>query len=198
MPCAICACHACRSRQVHLHRPALQHRQPRLHLQRPLRRQGRRYRHSKWLEFMYRRLELAKELLTEDGVIFVSIDDNEVFTLGYSWNRYSGRRTSLATCIWQKALLARKNRGAIFGDAHEYLLAIRLILHDSRNNEDVSRLGEKQRTLFKNPGQGPAWILVISIDLSAITPEKGTEPTRCTKLSAPSGIPHPPPDATGH
>ena len=40
------------------------------------------YRHSKWLEFMFRRLELAKELLTEDGVIFVSIDDNEVFHLG--------------------------------------------------------------------------------------------------------------------
>ena len=39
------------------------------------------YKHSKWMEFMYRRLELAKELLAEDGVIFVSIDDGELCPL---------------------------------------------------------------------------------------------------------------------
>jgi hypothetical protein len=48
------------------------------------------YKHSKWLEFMYRRLELAKELLAEDGVIFVSIDDNEVFNIGLLMNRVFG------------------------------------------------------------------------------------------------------------
>ncbi|MDG4597744.1 MAG: site-specific DNA-methyltransferase, partial [Candidatus Contendobacter sp.] len=60
------------------------------------------YKHSKWLEFMYRRLELAKELLAEDGVIFVSIDDNEVFNLGLLMSRVFGERNHIATVIWQK------------------------------------------------------------------------------------------------
>ncbi|MBP8804736.1 MAG: site-specific DNA-methyltransferase, partial [Pseudoxanthomonas sp.] len=46
-----------------------------------------RFRHSLWLEFMYRRLVLAKELLADDGVIFVSIDDNELFRLGMLMDR---------------------------------------------------------------------------------------------------------------
>ncbi len=50
-----------------------------------------RFRHSLWLEFMYRRLQLAKELLADDGVIFVSIDDNEVFRLGMLMDRVLAR-----------------------------------------------------------------------------------------------------------
>src|SRR5690606_8308638 len=46
-----------------------------------------RFRHSLWLEFMYRRLQLAKDLLADDGVIFVSIDDNELFRLGMLMDR---------------------------------------------------------------------------------------------------------------
>lgn len=46
-----------------------------------------RFRHSLRLEFMYRRLVLAKELLADDGVIFVSIDDNELFRLGMLMDR---------------------------------------------------------------------------------------------------------------
>jgi len=60
------------------------------------------YRHSKWLEFMFRRLELAKELLTEDGVMFVSIDDNEVFHLGLLMEQVFGAANFIANVIWQK------------------------------------------------------------------------------------------------
>ncbi len=79
------------------------------------------YRHSKWLEFMYRRLELAKELLAEDGVIFVSIDDNEVFNLGLLMNRVFGERNHIATVIWQK-VYSPKNTAQHFSDDHEYVL----------------------------------------------------------------------------
>jgi adenine-specific DNA-methyltransferase len=79
-----------------------------------------RFRHSLWLEFMYRRLMLARELLAEDGVIFVSIDDNEMFRLGMLMDRVFGDGNHVATCIWQKRY-SRENREAI-GDAHEYLL----------------------------------------------------------------------------
>ena len=58
------------------------------------------YRHSKWLEFMYRRLTLARDLLAEDGVIFVSIDDNEMLHLGLLMNQVFGENNFVADFIW--------------------------------------------------------------------------------------------------
>jgi len=79
------------------------------------------YRHSKWLEFMYRRLQLARELLAEDGVIFVSIDDNEVFNLAPLMNQVFGELNFIATVIWQK-VFSPKNTAMHFSDDHEYVL----------------------------------------------------------------------------
>ncbi|HOW74935.1 MAG TPA: site-specific DNA-methyltransferase [Candidatus Competibacteraceae bacterium] len=79
------------------------------------------YKHSKWLEFMYRRLELAKELLAEDGVIFVSIDDNEVFNLGLLMNRVFGENNFIADCIWQKRYSSSNDHKTI-APMHEYIL----------------------------------------------------------------------------
>ena len=59
-----------------------------------------RFRHSLWLEFMYQRLLLAKELLADDGVIFVSIDDNELFRLGMLMDRVFGEDNFIANVIW--------------------------------------------------------------------------------------------------
>lgn len=59
-----------------------------------------RFRHSLWLEFMYRRLVLAKELLTDDGVIFVSIDDNELFRLGMLMDRIFGEKNFIECFSW--------------------------------------------------------------------------------------------------
>ncbi len=78
------------------------------------------YRHSKWLEFMFRRLELAKELLTEDGVIFVSIDDNEVFHLGLLMEQVFGEKNCLAKLIWQTD--GNFDNQARFKVCHEYVL----------------------------------------------------------------------------
>ncbi|NJM10934.1 MAG: site-specific DNA-methyltransferase [Synechococcaceae cyanobacterium SM1_2_3] len=79
------------------------------------------YRHSKWLEFMYRRLVLAKQLLAEDGVIFVSIDDNEVFNLGLLMNRVFGESNFIASCIWQKRYSSSNDHKTI-APMHEYIL----------------------------------------------------------------------------
>ncbi len=78
------------------------------------------YRHSKWLEFIYRRLQLAKDLLTEDGVIFVSIDDNEVFNLGLLMNQVFGEGNWLSTMIWKKSYGGGAKAKHIFG-LHEYV-----------------------------------------------------------------------------
>jgi len=60
------------------------------------------WRHSKWLNFMNKRLELAKELLTEKGVIFISIDDNEVAQLKLLCDKVFGEECSLNPIIWHK------------------------------------------------------------------------------------------------
>ncbi|HET6545227.1 MAG TPA: site-specific DNA-methyltransferase, partial [Rhodanobacteraceae bacterium] len=62
-----------------------------------------RFRHSLWLEFMYRRLTLARDLLAEDGMIFVSIDDNEMFRLGMLMDRVFGEDNWVETLIWKKS-----------------------------------------------------------------------------------------------
>jgi len=59
--------------------------------------------HSMWLEFMFQRLSLARDLLAQDGAIFVSIDDNEIFHLGMLMNEVFGEGNFVANVIWQKA-----------------------------------------------------------------------------------------------
>ena len=59
-----------------------------------------RYRHSIWLDFMFHRLRLARDLLAPDGAIFVSIDDHELFNMGLLMNQVFGENAFVATCIW--------------------------------------------------------------------------------------------------
>jgi adenine-specific DNA-methyltransferase len=80
-----------------------------------------RFRHSLWLEFMYRRLVLARELLADDGVIFVSIDDNELFRLGMLMDRVFGESNFVAQFIWRKVDSPNDNKVAVTPD-HEYLM----------------------------------------------------------------------------
>lgn len=76
--------------------------------------------HSQWLSMMYPRLVLLRELLAEDGSIWVSIDDSEGAYLRVLMDEVFGRNCFIATNVWQKRY-SRENREAI-GDVHEYLL----------------------------------------------------------------------------
>ena len=147
------------------------------------------YRHSKWLEFMYRRLELAKELLAEDGVIFVSIDDNEVFNLGLLMNRVFGEVNHVATCVWQKRY-SRENREAI-GDAHEYLLLYAINLDVFKERRNKLPLEAKQLALYKNPNNDPKGVWQ-SVSLTA----QGFRPNQMYEIVAPNGNRHRPPEGT--
>jgi len=98
------------------------------------------YRHSKWLEFMYRRLELAKELLSEDGVIFASIDDNEVLHLGLLMEQVFGSANRLACAPWLAEPSGGKEKMGLRG-GHEYLL----IFH----NGDSSCITKEERSTGK-------------------------------------------------
>jgi adenine-specific DNA-methyltransferase len=74
--------------------------------------------HSKWLNMMYPRLFLARNLLREDGVIFVSIDDHEVHNLRLLMNEVFGEENFVAELVWEKG---RKNDAKFFSVGHEYL-----------------------------------------------------------------------------
>ncbi|MBZ0097392.1 MAG: site-specific DNA-methyltransferase [Sulfuricella sp.] len=77
--------------------------------------------HSKWLNMMYPRLFLARNLLRDDGVIFVSIDDNEVHNLRMLMNEVFGEENFVAQAVWQKKTGAgAHSKGFIV--LHEYVL----------------------------------------------------------------------------
>jgi len=77
--------------------------------------------HTKWLNMMFPRLYLARNLLREDGVIFISIDDNEVENLRRMCDEIFGEENFVASVIWQK----RTSPDSRFnlGSAHDYILA---------------------------------------------------------------------------
>lgn len=77
--------------------------------------------HSRWLSMMYPRLFLSRNLLKDDGVIFVSIDDNEVNNLRALMNEVFGEENFIASVIWQK-VYSPKNSAQHFSDDHEYIL----------------------------------------------------------------------------
>lgn len=77
------------------------------------------YRHSKWLSFMSRRLKIAKSLLTDKGIIFISIDDNEQANLKILCDEIFGNSNCLANLIWD---LGTGTSAGHFTRAHEYVL----------------------------------------------------------------------------
>jgi adenine-specific DNA-methyltransferase len=109
--------------------------------------------HSGWLSMMYPRLFLARQLLREDGVICVSIDDNEVHHLRMIMNEIFGEENFLASVIWQKRY-SRENR-EIIGDAHDYILVYAKTNEESRKAIAKLPLGDKQLSVYRNPNNDP-------------------------------------------
>ena len=77
--------------------------------------------HSNWLNMMYPRLRLARNLLSDDGVIFMSIDDNEVENLKKIGNEIFGEDNFISNIIWQKKY-APQNDAKWFTDNHDHIL----------------------------------------------------------------------------
>ena len=75
--------------------------------------------HTDWLNMLYPRLKIAKNLLAEDGAIFISIDENEVNTLKNICDEIFGRSNFIAELIWAAG---RKNDSKYISVSHEYIL----------------------------------------------------------------------------
>jgi adenine-specific DNA-methyltransferase len=77
--------------------------------------------HTDWLNMMYPRLRLARNLLSDDGAIFISIDDNEIDNLKKVGNEVFGEDNFIASIIWKRKR-GRDNSAKWFSKSHEYLL----------------------------------------------------------------------------
>ena len=111
------------------------------------------YRHSKWLSFMSKRLRIAKRLLSDRGVIFISIDDNEQANLKLLCDEVFGERNFVAQAMWHKNY-ASANDSKTFSSVLDYLLVYRKTDKFLRN---LLPRTEKQNHLYKydsNDGKG--------------------------------------------
>lgn len=105
--------------------------------------------HSQWLAMIYPRLVLLRELLAEDGSIWVSIDDNEGHYLKVVMDEVFGRGSFVASPVWQKRY-SRENREAI-GDVHEYLLVYSPSPEAFKQRRNRLPLDEQQAKIYRNP-----------------------------------------------
>ncbi len=109
-------------------------------------------RHDKWCCMMYPRLQLLKELLCDDGAIFISIDDNEVHHLRMMMDEIFGENNFIATIIWQKKY-SRTNDADYLSDNHDHILLY------AKNKPLWKPRGlartEEQLKVFKNPDNHP-------------------------------------------
>ncbi|MDR0610253.1 MAG: site-specific DNA-methyltransferase [Planctomycetaceae bacterium] len=111
--------------------------------------------HTKWLSMIYPRLELLRELLTEDGSIWISIDDDEGHYLKVICDEIFGRKNFVNTVIWQKKH-TRANDAKWFSDNHD------LILCFTKNKEvwrpNLLQRNESSLTNYTNPDNDPRGI----------------------------------------
>ena len=77
--------------------------------------------HSDWCSMIYSRLMLARNLLTDDGVIFISIDDNEVENLKKICDEVFGGQNFVAQLVWERAF-SPKNDARFISNSHDYVL----------------------------------------------------------------------------
>ena len=122
--------------------------------------------HSIWLGLMRDRLEILRRLLSDDGSLWITIDDNEAHYLKVLCDEVFGRANYIASAIWQKTMSV-KNSTRHFSIDHDYVLVYARDAQQWEPNQVAA--SAKQRASYKNPDDDPrgAW---QSISLSARNP----------------------------
>ena len=121
--------------------------------------------HTDWLNMLYPRLKLAKDLLSDDGVIFISIDDNEQENLKKCCDEVFGSQNFVAQLVWERAF-SPKNDARFVSNSHDYVLMYAKII----DKFVIGRLPrtEEANARYKNPDNDPRgpW---MSSDISVKT-----------------------------
>lgn len=110
-------------------------------------------RHDKWLCMMYPRLRLLRQLLSERGVIFISIDDNEFANLKGICDEIFGSSNFITTFIWEK----RKNREnrKVVSCRHDYILCYCFDIRRSERCLNLLPMSEEALSRYQNPDNDP-------------------------------------------
>ena len=108
--------------------------------------------HSDWLNMMYPRLKLARNLLTDDGVIFISIDDNEQENLKKLCDEIFGEENFVAQIVWERAY-APVNLKKHFSESHDYIVCYSKNINLSINNG--LKRSEEADNRYSNPDNDP-------------------------------------------
>ena len=121
--------------------------------------------HTDWLNMIYPRLRLAKDLLAEDGVIFISIDDGESANLIKLCNDVMGEANFIADLIWQKKF-SRANDATYFSTMHDHILCYcksNVTLNDNGWRIGLLPRGDEIPSGYANPDNDPrgVWTSVI-------------------------------------
>lgn len=110
------------------------------------------FRHSKWLSFMKQRMSIAHNLLSKNGVVFISLDDNEVATLRILCDEIFGYQNFIANVIWEKKF-SPQNDAKWFSDSHDHILVY------AKNKEDwhprLLTRTEEMNNRYSNPDNDP-------------------------------------------
>ena len=141
--------------------------------------------HSQWLASIWPRLELLRELMAEDGSIWVSIDDDEAHYMKVLLDEVFGRKRFIVNALWQKRT---SPDGRIhMGDAHDHILVYGS--QTARNAFNELLLIEDQRRSYKNPDKDPKgpW---VSTDFTA----QGYRPNQMYGIKTPGGAFYKPPE----
>lgn len=108
--------------------------------------------HSQWLSLMYPRLVLLRDLLAEDGSIWVTIDDNEAHYLKVLMDEVFGRGNFISTVVWQKRV-SPANDAKYFSSDHDHMI----VYARAQNQWTLNRLPrtEAHNSYYKNPDSDP-------------------------------------------
>lgn len=119
--------------------------------------------HSDWCSMIYSRLMLARNLLTEDGVIFISIDDNELSSLIDIGKEIFGFDNYVATFVWEKRK-TRENR-KIVSVRHDYIICFTKAFEQRSNAIGLEEMNDEAIDRYKNPDNDPrgVWTSVPAI-----------------------------------
>lgn len=112
--------------------------------------------HSDWISMMYSRLKVSRNLLREDGVVFISIDDHEVDNLRKICDEVFGAFNFVAQIVWQK-VHTRKNSARYFSESHEYIICYAKMKKVDAGDPGWERnlLPRDNNDAYKNPDNDP-------------------------------------------
>ncbi|SNB45449.1 site-specific DNA-methyltransferase [Geobacter sp. DSM 9736] len=147
--------------------------------------------HSQWLSMMYPRLVLLRDLLAEDGSIWVSIDDREAHYLKVMMDEIFGRGAFIASNVWQKRY-SRENRESI-GDVHEYIMVYAKSPDRFKSARNRVPLDEAQAKIYRNP-DNPKETDPTKRWRGLPMTAQGYRPNQMYTITAPNGKTHVPPE----